>query len=102
MVEPQLRKRTFYVLSDPSHAWIKVSRDDAKRIMGHQFHQISHYSYQKGSAVYLEEDSDAALFIECCRQAGIEPVLRFRSNTSSRPSRVRSYPMFDSRFPPTW
>jgi len=60
---------TFY--QDPGHGWIDVSAEEVKRlgIAG----QVSRYSYAHGDRVYLEEDCDAALFMDAKKGLG-EPV----------------------------
>ncbi len=55
-----MKKYDFY--NDPSHGWLKVQRKELVEL-GIET-QISGYSYQKGDAVYLEEDSDAPKFID--------------------------------------
>ncbi|GAI27681.1 unnamed protein product, partial [marine sediment metagenome] len=55
-----MRKFDFY--SDPSHGWLKVQRKELAEL-GIE-NEISVYSYQKGDAVYLEEDSDAPKFMD--------------------------------------
>jgi hypothetical protein len=46
--------------SDCGHGWLEVPR--AELVALGIADKISHYSYQKGDRVYLEEDCDAAVF----------------------------------------
>ena len=58
--------------SDPGHAWLEVSKSLLKQLDVEQ--QISSFSYVNHSSdmVYLEEDSDAGIFMDAAKQAGIE------------------------------
>lgn len=47
-------------ISDAGHAWLEVDRDELSRLGIDK--EVSSYSYQKGSKVYLEEDCDAPMF----------------------------------------
>lgn len=47
---------------DPGHSWLEVPRHEL-----HQLgidHTISHYSYQNGDFVYLEEDCDLLTYLQ--------------------------------------
>ena len=44
---------------DPGHGWLRVLKTEIEPIKD----KISHYSYMNGKYVYLEEDSDAAIFL---------------------------------------
>lgn len=61
---------TFY--SDPGHAWLEVSKSLLQQLKIK--HHISSSSYVNHSSdmVYLEEDSDAGIFMEAAKQADIE------------------------------
>ena len=56
--------------SDPSHAWLRISRKDAD-FLG-ILPQITSYSYQSkhGNVLYLEEDQDAALVLDALMKRG--------------------------------
>jgi hypothetical protein len=87
-------QKTFDFIADAGHGWAKVPRA-LLRDLGIEA-QISHYSYQRGDWVYLEEDCDLSRFhIEYRTKYGIEPRYRER-NTSSRKqySWVRNYPQY--------
>ena len=46
--------KTIVYYTDPGHGWFAVKRAELAQlgILG----QVSHYSYQRGRTVYLEED----------------------------------------------
>lgn len=54
--------------SDPSHGWLEVKRADLIKLGIED--DISGFSYQKGSKVYLEEDCDMSRFIDAATAAG--------------------------------
>lgn len=60
-----MTKITFVWYSDPGHAWLEVPRSwlDVLGVAG----DISKYSYIDGDAAYLEEDCDAATFLNAFR-----------------------------------
>lgn len=55
---------------DPGHGWLEVTRAMVDRLGIAP--KISRYSYQSatGTAVYLEEDCDAALFVRAIEASG--------------------------------
>lgn len=86
-----MKSRTFPVYSDPGHAWTKVPKAFLTQIIGANWRSVfSSFSYERGEYVYLEEDEDTAHFINRCRAAGIEPVLK-NSSTGTKYSRIRNY-----------
>ena len=61
--------------SDPSHAWLAVSKS-MLRTLGID-RQISKYSYQDHAKAYLEEDCDATLFFAAYREKfGMDPPIK--------------------------
>jgi len=54
-------KKTYRFYHDPGHGWLAVKRVELKRLG--LLDKISEYSYQRGKTVYLEEDSDAGIFL---------------------------------------
>lgn len=54
--------------TDPAHGWLEVKRSDLIALGIED--QISGYSYEKGSKVYLEEDCDMSRFMEAATAAG--------------------------------
>ena len=75
---------------DPGHGWFEVTRAELIRLG--ILNQISHYSYQKDDKVYLEEDCDAARFIQA-KQALGEEVTFDEQHLENTP--IRHYPMFN-------
>jgi len=69
-------------ISDPGHAWLEVPR--AELVALNILDRVSHYSYQKGDMVYLEEDCDAGLFVEAKGRGNIEFVEVYQERTPIR------------------
>jgi len=73
--------------SDPGHGWVAV-----KRKMLNEFGvagKITHFSYQKGNTVYLEEDCDAPTLINAIALKGI--VVNYKHRQTDRRSPIRNY-----------
>ena len=85
-----MKKFDFY--SDPSHGWLKVTRKELIEL-GIET-QISGYSYQKGDAVYLEEDSDATKFIDAWEKKHGIKSMNSQINYHYRAGRIRTYQPF--------
>jgi len=82
----------FEFISDPGHGWLKVTVRDlaALKLSPTDF---SPYSYRNKSALYLEEDQDAGIFINVWRAANPDKQIKFRDRCArERQSRVRNYP----------
>lgn len=61
----------YQFFSDPSHGWLRVPRESLRKLDIED--RVSHYSYQQGDEVYLEEDGDLSLFINSSIKAeGLE------------------------------
>lgn len=62
MEAAEVKEREYQYHNDPAHGWIETTRAELVRlgIAG----KVTHYSYQDGERVYLEEDCDAALLLE--------------------------------------
>ena len=76
--------------NDPAHAWLAVKSSEIARLgIGDK---ISQFSYQNGSTVYLEEDSDAGVFLRAKEAAG-EKVTKdqIREVYSNHSHRIRNY-----------
>lgn len=65
-------KKVFH--SDSGHGWLAVKLNELK-MLGIQA-DISSYSFVKGKTAYLEEDCDAAKFIEAAKGKGITVELK--------------------------
>lgn len=87
-------RRPILYLQDPGHGWFSVKRAalDALGVLS----QVTPYSYQRGGTVYLEEDWDAALFINAVRaRFERDPLIRERHTyPGNRYSPIRSYSRF--------
>jgi hypothetical protein len=73
--------------NDPGHGWMAVKRIELYRLGIAD--KVSTYSYQRGDTVYLEEDCDAALFLEAYAKAHGAPVVEDRYCNGNSP--IRSY-----------
>ena len=63
--------------SDPGHGWLDIDRATARKILGKAYRRISPYSYQdRYGMLYLEEDCDAGLLLNACREQGIAVTVR--------------------------
>lgn len=87
----QANKLKFY--SDAGHGWLAVKRElvDVLKI------EVSSFSYQKGKTVYLEEDSDATMFIKAYLKSLSLPEdskLQFEERNHKGSSPIRSYPRY--------
>jgi len=81
---------TFY--ADPGHGWLKVPRHYLTAL--NIEHKISSCSYQLGTNVYLEEDCDAARFIDAfIADQGHKP--KYVSKHTNNESKIRSYPDYN-------
>jgi len=56
---PMSKKFKFH--SDAGHGWLEVPRSEIEKLGIEK--EISHYYYQNGNSVYLEEDCDLSLFV---------------------------------------
>ena len=82
------KDKTYIFHSDSGHGWMAVKRIELKEL--NIENQISHYSYQKGDTVYLEEDQDATIFInEFKKMFGREPL--YKESYIDGNSPIRSY-----------
>jgi hypothetical protein len=76
--------------TDPGHGWFAVKRAELAElgILG----QVSHYSYERGRTVYLEEDCDATLYFTAHKAAGTVPPYIEKHTDKRHP--IRSYSTF--------
>jgi hypothetical protein len=73
LTQPKENDMKLNWMVDPGHAWlvVELSELDALGIRD----KISSYSYKKDNLAYLEEDCDAAIYIEAViEQRGISPT----------------------------
>jgi len=87
-IKKELPTRQYNFYRDPGHAWLSVTRQEL--IDFHIDRIISKHSYQKGNLVYLEEDSDANLFLnKAISQAKFN--LELIDKHSDKDSIIRTY-----------
>jgi len=84
---------TYRFISDPGHGWLEVPLAEVVRLG--LTNRISRYSYQHKNMAYLEEDCDAALFMEAKKNRG-EPV-KFEEVYQER-TPIRTYRDFGGVF----
>ena len=68
-------KRNLRFIEDPGHGWLEVEKTDITTLKIAS--KISGYSYKNKSMVYLEEDCDAALYMNAAKAAGWDVALTF-------------------------
>ena len=86
-----MKTLTFNVYNDPGHGWIKVSKKTLVKFFGEHWRKsFTPFSYERGEYTYLEEDQDAATFIQRLKDNQIQPVWRHYYN-KTRYSRIRNY-----------
>ena len=78
-------------ITDPGHGWLKVPLKKMAKLG--IVDKISTFSYIRGAYAYLEEDCDAATFIEACEAQGIKYGI-LSNSSGNRYSRVRNYPRY--------
>ena len=78
-------KKVFTLYADGGHAWAKVPRKLLEQLG--ILKDITHYSYQRGDYVYLEEDGDLSTFLVAY------PIATFYERDSYH-SRIRRYDNF--------
>lgn len=82
--------KTFNMISDPSHGWLKVPVAELERL-GIQ-DNISTYSYVRGDMAYLEEDCDMTTFLNARKERGEET--KIKESHGNKQSRIRGYKMY--------
>ena len=78
--------------ADPGHSWLRVRRSDLG-VLGIA-DDITSFSFQKGTWVYLEEDCDAGTYFKAARSAGWSIAIKTRNSNST--SSIRGYPRYTS------
>lgn len=86
----------FTLFVDPGHGWLKVSIAQLKKLAPEVINSISPYSYMTPTAVFLEEDCDAPLFLKALTAKNIVHDHKV-SHTNNR-SKIRSYGSYDAYF----
>lgn len=73
-------------ISDPGHGWGEVDRNMLNEL--EIANKISHYSYQRGSKVYLEEDCDLRVLYDALKNRGDQVVF---DNVYQERTPIRKY-----------
>jgi hypothetical protein len=90
---------TFTVSADPGHGWLLVTRADIAAL-GLSESDFTPYSYCNGDRVALEEDCDAATFIDAyTARHGRAP--KYRDRYAATRSSVRSWNRYGTK-PSKW
>jgi hypothetical protein len=87
------RKLTFF--ADAGHGWLKVDRADLDAL--DIAHKITYFSYEKGDAVYLEEDLDATTYLDAAKAKGW--AINIREQYFDR-STIRTFQSYHQRITP--
>jgi len=76
-------------IADPGHGWLQVHRGELVKY-GIEA-KISSFSYQHGETVYLEEDCDAAHYLNALKADGIDVEF---IEVFQDPTPIRNYPSY--------
>ena len=95
--------KKFNLYIDPGHAWLRVPLSELHRLSSpapgrNLLELISPYSFINNEWVYLEEDQDAALYLERLKEDGFNPFNEWgcvNEIISDNPSQIRNYKHFD-------
>ena len=69
-----MNNKTYTFYSDPSHGWLEVSKKELQELS--ILKNVSEYSYINQDMIYLEEDSDASIFINSYKSKyGMNPKI---------------------------
>ena len=79
--------RSFHLVSDPGHSWLKVPVAELQRLGIES--NISSHSFIRNGVAYLEEDVDAHIFYDA-RTKENEP-LKVKTFHRARTSKIRKY-----------
>jgi hypothetical protein len=84
------KTKVYFCHSDAGHGWLAVKRAELVRLGIAD--KITHFSYQRGKTVYLEEDCDCSLFFKAKEAADekLEPS-DLRQAVHHDRSPIRSY-----------
>ena len=85
--------KTYVVVNDAGHAWLSVRVSDC-RAVGLLPKDITACSFMNDGRIYLEEDVDAATFIDAFKRTYGHDIHYRMGKTSMQYSYVRSYPNF--------
>lgn len=82
-------KKVFKSYSDPGHGWAAVKRKLLVELGIDK--EITHFSFQRGQTVYLEEDCDLSLFVKAFTAKHGEAPQFVEGSYTNNQSPVRSY-----------
>lgn len=82
--------KNYTFFTDPGHGWLAVPVTDLVELG--IVSQITMYSYRKRDVAYLEEDCDAATFVNAAKAVGWE--LKIRESHTNSDSFIRRLPGF--------
>ena len=91
-----MTKRTVTMCSDPAHGWLRVNTKDIADLgIGEK---VSAYSYLSsgGRITYLEEDSDATLYMKEAEKRGWEIEVKYKEHRGR--SFIRNLPSYDANW----
>lgn len=86
----RMKNKQYVFHTDPGHGWLAVKRSEL--VFLGVLEKISPYSYMKGKTVYLEEDMDAAIFMQAYEQK-FGKELKYKSTYLER-TPIRYYSRF--------
>lgn len=89
-VRYRMSKKTYVFHTDPGHGWLAVRKSEL--IALDVLERITPYSYMKGDTVYLEEDCDAATFMQAYQEK-VGKELLYRSSYQEK-TPIRYYENF--------
>ena len=89
-------KRKFH--TDPGHGWLEVKYSELKELGIEE--KISSYSYIKDDVAYLEEDCDAAVYLDAMKAKGDE-VEFIELNEPVNYHKIRQYKSYGMILHPT-
>lgn len=85
-----MRSLTIPYYQDPAHGWARVS---IGLLHGLKIaHEITPFSYRRGSYAYLEEDLDLSRLLQAAQAAGI--TIKLKQFHTNKISKIRSYDQF--------
>ena len=80
-----MKSKTYEYIQDPGHGWMKVTSAEVYRLGI----RVTHYSYERGDHLYLEEDCDMSAFLQAKDARGEPWKLQQRHVENTR---IRNYP----------
>ena len=91
------KTKTLLMYEDPGHAWCKVSRTD--KVFQMIAKEVTHFSYENGNSVYLEEDCDLGLYYNKLVELGYEIKWKYNHTPKDDLSPIRNYAPYSYKEP---